>query len=43
MTEESLNLDVKLEIRVYDKDGNLIYTNEDDTNPRRKSRVQQKL
>ena len=40
---EELNLNVELEIKVYDKKGNLIYTNKNDTDTRRSSKVQQKL
>ena len=40
---EELNLVVEMEIKVYDKKGNLIYTNKNDTDTRRSSKVQQKL
>ena len=40
---EELNLKVELEIKVYDKNGNLVYTNRNDTGTRRLSKVQQKL
>jgi len=40
---EELNLNVELEIKVYDKNGNLVYTNKNDSNTRGRSKVRQKL
>lgn len=40
---EELNLKAELEIRVYDKNGNLIYTNRNDTDTRGRSKMRQKL
>jgi len=40
---EELNLNVELEIKVYDKNGKLIYTNKNDSDTRGSSKVQQKL